>query len=240
MVVCLLPLVFSKGISRIKTKQPWLQLVNGFFFTLALFGWFFALPRIPLDLNTAVGFTSPIFAVLGAIIFLGEKSDVWRWGALFVGIMGALIIIQPGVTGVSPGVAAAIISALCFSVTKLLVKVITRTDIPDSVVFWQAFWVTVFACPVAVFVWQTPNWEQMTWIIGLAIVTIMNHFSITWAIKLANIGIVEPVTFTRLIWAAIIGYLVFGDEPNVNTMLGGAIVLASVVYIARRERGAQK
>ena len=237
MAVILLPWFFVKGRHRIKTQRPVLQFVNGFFMTLALFGWFWALPRIPLDLNTAVGFTAPIFAVIGAIIFLGEKSEPWRWGGLFIGLMGALVIIRPGVDGVSPGVAAAIISALCFAITKLFIKVITRTDSPDSVVFWQAFWVTIIACPVAFYLWETPNWEQWLWIIGLAIVTILNHFSVTWAIKLVDIGVIEPVTFTRLIWAAIVGYIVFGNEPNMYTILGTCLVLGSVIYMAQRESG---
>ena len=239
MIVLLIPWFLGKGRNRIQTTRPRLQFVNGFFMTLALFGWFWALPRIPLDLNTAVGFTAPIFSVLGAIIFLGEKSAIWRWGALMVGLIGALIIIRPGVDGVSPGVAAAIISALCFSVTKLFTKVITRTDSPDSVVFWQAFWVTTIAFPVAVYLWRTPNLEQWLWLIGLAVVTILNHFSVTWAIKLADIGVIEPATFTRLIWSAVVGLIVFGDEPNMYTILGTCVVLSSVIYMARRERGEQ-
>jgi drug/metabolite transporter (DMT)-like permease len=236
MVLFMLPWVFRKGIGGIRTTRPGLQFINGVFFTLALFGWFWALPRLPLDLITAAGFTAQTFAVLGAIIFLGEKSERWRWGALIVGIIGALIIVRPGVDGVSPGVLAIIFSALCFAVAKILVKVITRTDPPDSVVFWQAFWVAVVAFPVALFFWETPNLEQGIWIAAISIVTIMNHLSITWAIKLADIGVIEPISFTRLIWAAIVGYFLFGDIPNVFTLIGGAVVLASVVYIARRER----
>jgi drug/metabolite transporter (DMT)-like permease len=236
MVLFMLPWIFRKGIGGIRTTRPGLQFINGVFFTLALFGWFWALPRLPLDLITAAGFTAQTFAVLGAIIFLGEKSERWRWGALVVGIIGALIIVRPGVDGVSPGVLAIIFSALCFAVAKILVKVITRTDPPDSVVFWQAFWVAVVAFPVALFFWETPNLEQSIWIAAISIVTIMNHLAITWAIKLADIGVIEPISFTRLIWAAIVGYFLFGDIPNVFTLIGGAIVLASVVYIARRER----
>jgi drug/metabolite transporter (DMT)-like permease len=67
----------------------------------------------------------------------------------------------------------------------------------------------------------------------------VNHFAVTWAIKLSDIGFIEPITFTRLIWAAIVGYFIFGDEPNVYTLVGGSIVLASVVYIARCERREQ-
>jgi drug/metabolite transporter (DMT)-like permease len=107
-------------------------------------------------------------------------------------------------------------------------------------VFWQASWVAVVAFPVALYFWQTPNWEQSIWIVTLSIVTIMNHFAITWAIKLADIGVIEPISFTRLIWAAIVGFVLFGDTPNIFTLIGGAIILGSVVYIARRERNEVK
>ena len=239
MVLFLLPWVLRQGRGGFKTKRPGLHFVNGVFFTLALFGWFFALPRIPLDLNTAVGFTAPIFAVLGAIIFLREKSEPWRWGGLGVGIIGALVIIRPTTEGIPLGVFAALFSALCFAVTKLLVKVITRSDPPDTIVFSQAFWVTIISFPVAVYLWEVPNWEQSLWLVGLSVITIVNHFAVTWAIKLSDIGFIEPITFTRLIWAAIVGYFIFGDEPNVYTLIGGSIILASVVYIARCERREQ-
>tara|TARA_B100000315_G_C14582467_1_gene591236 strand:- start:1715 stop:2587 length:873 start_codon:yes stop_codon:yes gene_type:complete len=236
MVMMLLPWILRRGIRGIRTSRPGLQFINGFFFALALSAWFWALPRIPLDLITAVGFTAQTFAVLGAILFLGEKSEPWRWGALLVGIIGALIIVRPGIAEMSPGVLAILISAICFAVSRLIVKVITRTEVPESIVFWQAFWTAVVAFPVALFFWQLPNWEQTAWIVALSIVTIMNHFCMTWSVKLADIGIIEPISFTRLVWAAIVGYLVFGDVPNVFTIIGGAVVLGSVVYIARRER----
>ncbi|MBT3992400.1 MAG: DMT family transporter [Rhodospirillaceae bacterium] len=240
MVMMLLPWILRRGISGIRTTRPVLQFTNGLFFMLALSAWFWALPRIPLDLNTAVGFTAQTFAVLGAIFFLGEKSEPWRWGALVVGIIGALIIVRPGAGEISPGVLAMLFSSLCFAVTKLLVKIITRTDPPESVVFWQAAWVAILAFPIALFYWTVPNIEQMIWIVALAIVTIMNHFCITWAISLADIAVIEPISFTRLIWAAILGYIFFGDIPNAFTLTGGVIVLASVVYIARRERQERK
>ncbi|MDP6259105.1 MAG: DMT family transporter, partial [Rhodospirillales bacterium] len=137
---------------------------------------------------------------------------------------------------ISPGVLAILISAICFAVSRLVVKVITRTEAPESVVFWQAVWTAVVAFPVALFFWQLPNWEQTAWIIALSVVTIMNHFAMTWSVKLADISIIEPISFTRLIWAAIVGYFLFSDVPNVFTLIGGAVVLASVIYIARRER----
>ncbi len=240
MVLFLTPWIFRKGLQGIKTTRPGLQFINGVFFAVALFGWFWALPRIPLDLVTSVGFTAQTFAVLGAILFLGEKSEPWRWGALAVGLIGALIIVRPGVDGISAGILASLFSALCFAVAKLLVKIITRTDPPESVVFWQALWVAVIAFPVALYYWEVPNWEQSAWIIALSVVTIMNHFTITWAIKLADIGVIEPIGFTRLIWAALVGFLLFDDIPNAFTLLGGAVVLSSVVYIARRERSERR
>ena len=208
MVLMLLPWILRRGIRGIRTSRPGLQFINGFFFAMALSAWFWSLPLLPLDLVTAVGFTAPTFAVLGAIFFLGEKSEPWRWGALIVGFIGALIIVRPGFTEVSPGVLAMIFSSMCFAASKLLVKVITRSDTPESVVFWQAVWTAVVAFPIALFFWTTPNWEQAAWLVALSIVTIMNHFCMTWAVKLADIGVIEPISFTRLIWAAIVGYFV--------------------------------
>lgn len=232
----LIPWFTRHGYARIRPSNHRLQFINGVVFTAAFVGWFWALPRVHLDLIAAIGFTSQLFAIVGAILFLGETSRPWRWSALGVGFLGTMVIIRPGFAEMTPGVIVVICTAVLFSINRLFIKVIATRDNPETVVVWQAIWATILTLPLALSVWSTPNFGQFLWLIALALLTIISHFSLAWALRLADVGAVEPTTFARLIWASLLGFLFFGEVPNLFTILGGLIVLGSIVYIARRER----
>ncbi|MCZ6763868.1 MAG: DMT family transporter [Alphaproteobacteria bacterium] len=235
-VAVLLPWFARAGYARIRPSSYRLQMVNGLVFTVAFVAWFWALPRVQLDLVASIGFTSQLYAILGAILFLGETSRPWRWAALGVGFIGAMVIVRPGFVEMSPGVLVLIVTAVLFSTNRLIIKVIATRDNPETVVVWQALLSSFLTLPLAIFYWTTPSASQFAWLVALAVLTVISHYSLAWALRLGDVGAVEPTTFARLIWAAMLGYIFFGDVPNFFTILGGLIVLASIIYIARRER----
>ena len=199
-------------------------------------GWFWCLPRVPLDMVAAIGFTSQLYAMLGAIIFLGEKTKGWRWVVLFIGFLGAMIIVRPGFVEITPGVFVLIITAILFSTNRLIIKWLSTKDSPEATVVWMSFWTTIFTLPLAFLYWQHPTLVQSVWLVAIALVTIISHYTMTWALKLGDIGAVEPTTFMRLIWGAIIGFFIFEDIPDLLTICGGLIVFITIIYSARRER----
>jgi drug/metabolite transporter (DMT)-like permease len=212
------------------------QIINGTVFTGAVLCWFWALPRVQLDLLAAIGFTSQIYAIVGAILFLGETARLWRWMALLVGFVGGMIILRPGFVEMTPGIIATVVSAILFSTNRLLVKTIATKDNPETSVAWMAFWASVMLLPFMIPVWEMPNGEQWLWLIAISALTVVSHFCLAWALRLADIGAVEPTTFMRLIWGALLGFVFFDEIPDPFTVIGGVIVIASVIYIARRER----
>lgn len=236
MAAIMVPLFARKGYAQIKPKGHGLMMINGLVFTLATLGWFWALPRVPLDLVAAIGFTSQLYAIMGAIIFLGEKSHPWRWAALAVGFMGAMIIIRPGFVEMSAGVIVTIFTAVLYSTNRIIIKVIATRDNPAASVVWQAIWASVFSFPAALLVWTLPTPEQSLMIVAIATLAILSHYTLAWALRLADIGAVEPTTFMRLVWGAMLGYIFFDETPHAFTILGSAVVLGSIIYIARRER----
>lgn len=237
MVIILFPILAKfKGLANIKPSRHGMQMLNGLLFTLALLGWFWALQRITLDMVASVGFTSQLYAVLGAILFYGEKAHARRWAALGFGFLGAMIIIRPGLVPITPGVIAIMFVALFFALSHLIGKTIATKDNPETLVIWQAIWVSVFSLPLAIYYWQWPTGEQIMWLVLISITTILNHYSSAWALRLADIGAIEPVAFLRLLWAALFGFVFFGDIPDMFVIIGGCVVAASVIYIARRER----
>jgi len=242
MATFLFPIFARNGYARIRPAGHGIMIVNGLVFTVATLGWFWALPRVPLDMVAAIGFTSQLYAILGAIIFLGEKSKPWRWAALSVGFIGAMIILRPGFTEMSAGVIVVVFTAVLYSTNRLIIKVIATRNNPAASVVWQAIWATVFSFPAALYVWTTPTFTQGLLILFIAGLAILSHYTLAWALRLSDVGAVEPTTFMRLVWGAMLGFLFFDEVPHLFTILGSAVVLGSIIYIARRERreGQQK
>ena len=235
-VAILMPTFILAGYERIRPARHRYQFFNGLVFTGAVVGWFWCLPRVPLDMVAAIGFTSQLYAMLGAIIFLGEKTKGWRWVVLFIGFLGAMIIVRPGFVEITPGVFVLIITAILFSTNRLIIKWLSTKDSPEATVVWMSFWTTIFTLPLAFLYWQHPTLIQSLWLVAIALVTIVSHYTMTWALKLGDIGAVEPTTFMRLIWGAIIGFFIFEDTPDLLTICGGLIVFITIIYSARRER----
>ena len=236
MTLILFPWFARNGYDRIRPTRHREQFLNGLIFTLAIVGWFWALPRTPLDMVAAIGFTSQLYAIIGAMLFLGEKPRLWRWIALFVGFIGAMIIVRPGFIELTPGILVLLATAILFSTNRLVIKVIATKDNPETSVVWMAFWATVLTAPLAVLYWKIPDLMQFILIVSIALLTIMSHYSLAWALKLGDIGAIEPTTFMRLVWGVILGYFIFHDIPDFFTIFGGLIVFSSIIYIARRER----
>lgn len=236
MVVVLVPWFARHGFARIRPSSHTRQFINGVVFSGAVLCWFWALPRVQLDLMAAIGFTSQLYAIVGAILFMGETARLWRWMALLVGFAGAMIIVRPGFVDMTPGILAAIASAILFSTNRLMVKVIATRDNPETSVVWMAIWASIIIAPFAISVWETPNTEQWLWLITISGLTVISHYTLAWALRLADIGATEPTTFMRLIWGALFGFMFFDELPDLFTIAGGVVVVISILYIARRER----
>lgn len=235
-VAAMVPLFARHGLACLRPTRLPLHLVNAVIATAAVLLWFWALPRVPLDMVASIGFTSQLYAIVGAILFLGERSRAWRWAALGVGFIGAMIIVRPGFVEMTPGVIAVVATAVLFSTNRLMIKAIATFDNPETCVFWQAVFGIFMTLPFAIWAWQTPAAAQFPWLIAVAGLTLASHYTMAWALRLADVGAVEPTTFMRLIWGALLGLAFFGEVPNLYTVAGGIVVLGSILYIARRER----
>lgn len=235
-VFLIVPWYLRGGLGQLKTARPVFTLVRGIIFALAILIWFWSLPRVPIDLVTALGFTSMLFAILGAVLFLGEPSRRYRWIGLFVGLIGGLIILRPGFVPLTAGVIAVLISSSLFAATRVMGKFLVRTDSPAALVVWQMGAVAIFSIPFAYYVWEWPTATQWVWLLILGVLTVLNNLAGTWAIRLADMGTIEPVGFLRLIWAALAGFVVFSDVPDWFTIGGGVVVMIAVLYIARNDR----
>jgi drug/metabolite transporter (DMT)-like permease len=188
---------------------------------------------------TALSFSAVILTSLGAVVFLKERVGLRRWIAIAIGLAGTLIILRPGVQAVSQGSLMVLLSTMLWSCSLLIVKILSRTDSSVTIVFYSAVYFTPLSLIPALFVWQWPTVEQIALMVVIGVLASVAHLGMAQAFKEADATVVMPLDFTRLIWAAGVGYFVFGEFPDLWTWAGGAVIVASAVYIAYRESAAK-
>ena len=235
-LLVMLPLVLRSGIASYRPKNLRGQLLRGVVHTAGMFLWFTALPNIPLADMTAIGFTTPIFIMLGAALVLGEKMVAARWVAVLVGFCGVIIVVAPKLTG-SGGYYNLVMlaSAPMFAGSFLIAKVLTRRDPPEVIVMWQSLMVTALTLPAALANWTAPSTFQWTLFLMAGVLGSLGHYCLNRGFLVADISATQPARFLDLIWASIMGYLLFANVPTQTTIMGGAVIFAASVLIARSE-----
>jgi drug/metabolite transporter (DMT)-like permease len=235
-LLVLLPLLWRHGLAAYRPKHIGGQFLRGGFHTLGLMLWFAALPRIPLADMTAIGFTGPIFIMIGAYVFFKEPMRWERWLAAGIGFAGVLIVVAPKLSG-SGGFYNLVMlaSAPMFAASFLLTKGLTRYETTGAIMVWQALTVTLFSLPLALLAWQWPTPWQWAGFVLTGVLGSLGHYCLTRSFSIADISATQSVKFLDLVWASLIGWLVFADVPSQSTLIGGAVICTATLWIARRE-----
>jgi drug/metabolite transporter (DMT)-like permease len=230
-----LPWLLRTKFQPLRTSKFHVHFIRSFFNAGGLTTWYIAISLVPLADATALGLTSPLFTTLGAVIFLGEKAHLRRWTALGVGILGALLIVRPGFQSVSYGFLFVILSIVLASGSRIFAKQLTKTDKPVTIGAWVALLQIPITFCLAIYVWRWPDLTQLAMLAAVGFMVGGAHFTMTMAYNRSEVSALEPFNFIRLIIAALIGYFAFSELPDIWTWAGGAIIVASTSYIARRE-----
>ena len=235
-LLVILPWVWRDGWRAYKPVNLAGQFWRGGVHTLGLVLWFTALPKISLADMTAIGFTGPIFIMLGAAWFLGEPMRKDRWIAAIIGFSGVLVVVLPKMSGDGGWYNLVMLaSAPVFAASFLITKALTRYEKPGVIVLWQALTVTVLSLPMAIPNWQMPTPVQWLAFAATGVLGTLAHYCLTRAFALADISATQSLRFLDLVWASVLGWLVFGDIPSQSTWLGAFVILWATVWIARRE-----
>ena len=213
---------------------------RGLVHTLAVMMWFYAMTRIPLAEVSAMGYLSPIYVSIGAALFLGEALRLRRIFAIAVAILGALIILRPGLRELNSGHLAMLFTAMFFAVSYLLAKRVSDTASPTMVVSMLSITVTVGLAPFAYAVWEPVTGTEVLWFALIAAFATLGHYLMTFAFAAAPITVTQPVTALQLVWAVAIGAIFFAEPVDPWVILGGALVVSAVVFIAMREHRLRK
>lgn len=206
--------------------------------TLSVVGilfWFMALGGIPISDVVAVQFTHPLFVVIGAALILRERVGVWRWSAVAIGALGALIIIRPGYLPANPLVYAVLISAMMNGGVQLVTKHVSGRISGAVMVFYMNLLILPVTLPFAWADWVWPTWPDLPWVLAVGLFGTIAHVFLARAMKAADASLVGPVDFMRLPIAALLGWLLFNEFSDFWTWIGALIIVAASLVIARRE-----
>ena len=197
--------------------------------------WFLAVTLMPLATATALLFTMPIFASVLAALLLREVVRARRWAAIAAGFTGALVILRPDGGTIETPAVMVLVTAVVAAGARVLIRSLARTERPDAIAGYHMILQTPILLLPALFVWRWPDADAALWLLGIAVSGLLSHMCLARAMTIAEASAVAPYDFVQLIAAALIGTLVFGEVLDPWTALGGAIITAATLYIARRE-----
>lgn len=203
--------------------------------TVAVILWFYAMARIPVAEVTAIGYLNPVLVTLGGVLFFGERVAWRRIAAVGVALLGALIVLRPGLREVTSGHLAQIGAACFFAASYLFAKRLSQLAPAGTIVAMMSLTVTLGLLPFALAVWVPVGAAQLGWLALVAAFATAGHYAMTRAFRAAPLAVTQPVTFLQLVWASLLGALVFAEPTDPFVILGGAVIIAAISYITWRE-----
>lgn len=239
-LVFLIPMIKPILAAHLTGRQIKLFAVRGVVHTIAVILWFFAMVRIPIADVTAMNYLSPVYVTIGAALFLGEKLPPRRLVAVIVALIGAMIILRPGIKAVEPGHVAMLFTAIMFAAGYLVAKQLSGEVAPAVVVGMLSITVTIGLAPFAFAVWIQPTLSQLGWLFLVACFATAGHYTMTLAFAAAPLTVTQPITFLQLVWAVLLGFLVFGEPIDGWVVVGGIVIMTSVSFITWREAVARR
>ncbi len=227
----------QKGVLRMaRSRRPWLQFWRSILAMLENAVFFLAFAYLPLAETHAIAATSPLIVILLAAPLLGEKVGLHRWLAVLAGFAGVLLIVRPGLVSLEWPMALPLVGALMWGLYQIMLRLVARDDAPETTLLWSAFIGLGAATLVVPFQWEPVTPAAWGFLLLIGILGAVCHYGLIRALDYADASAMQPYSYTLLVWASVMGFLVFGDIPALWTILGGAIVVASGLYTWHQDR----
>ena len=234
-LILISPFIIKNNFRALKSKNIKLQFSRVIINIFSMIFWFSAIGIMQFEKAAALGFTTPLFTTILAIIILKEKIRFHRTAALLIGFLGIIIIVRPGYVPLELGAVFILASALSFSFVLIIIKKLSAIDSSQTIIFYHLLLSTPVFFILSLFYWETVNLNQLLIFTLMGASGLLSHWCLAQAFKLSDTTFVMPLQFTKLIWASLIGFFIFTERPDMWTWFGGVIIFISVVYIAYRE-----
>ncbi|MDH3219386.1 MAG: DMT family transporter [Gammaproteobacteria bacterium] len=239
-VLLLLPLIWRMRWRGIRAGSIRLYVYRGIVHGIAVMLWFFAMARIPLAEVTAIGFSTPVFTALGAILIFREQVRARRMLAILAGFIGTLVILRPGFQSIEAGSLAQLVAAFFFAGSFLLAKRMTERESSGDILVMLTIFCTLALLPGAIYYWRQPTLVEVGWLALVAVFATAGHYALTRAIAHAPLTVTQPLSFLQLVWAVLFGYWLFDEVPDNWVIFGALMIVAAVSYLAHREAQATR
>ncbi len=234
-LICLLPWVMMMGLPALKTRR-WkthgLRALSAF---LSMSCWFYALSIMPVPDAVALTYTTPLFLTILAVMFLGETIHLRRVLAVVAGFIGVMVVIRPGFDGIGWEALAPLSASLFAAIGIILIKPLSRTESSFALVVLLTLFMIPMSAPMGIYVWQSPDLEGWVGLATIGVASTLVQYGLTKAYSLADVTVLLPFDFMRLVFTALIAYVIFGDMLDGVAFIGAGMILASTLYIAHRE-----
>ena len=234
-LLVLAPFVFRRGIAGLATTRMRIHAGRAAVQFGAQYSWIYGVAMLPLAEVTALEYTVPIWTAILALPILRERMTAHRWVATIFGFAGVLVILRPGLAAVSPAAIVVLTGCAGFALNHVLVKYLTRTDKPEVIVFYMNLFQLPIALAPALFVWTTPSWAEVPWIVAFGSAGLVANYAMARALRLVDATVLAPIDFLRLPFTALAAYLLYAEALSPWTALGALVIFSANYHSLRRE-----
>ncbi len=232
----LLPILLRGRLARLKPVNVRLHLLRGALSVLMLGSFVFAVRESSLAHTYSIFMCAPLVVAAMSVPLLGEKVSRAQWTAIAVGLAGVILMLRPeGGDWISVGSVAAVVAALCYSLAVITLRVLSRTDATESMVFSFTFLLSVGAGLLSIPGWTPVHFEHWPLLVGVGVFGALGQHFITEAFRSAPASVVTPFEYTALVWGVLLDLVIWRVLPSASTLVGGAVVIAAGLVLIRRE-----
>lgn len=223
----------------LRPRRWQLHMVRGVLGLLTLWLFIYAVSKLSLADTYAIFMSVPLLITALSMPMLGEHIGWRRWIAVLVGLIGVIVVLKPtGVGLVTIGGLAALGAAVCYALSAIMIRILSRTETTAATMAWQLLVLSVTSGALAIGGWVPVQWEHWPWILGLGLTGALGQYFITEAFRYASPPAVAPLEYTALAWGVFFDWILWATVPNSRMLAGASIIVASGLYVIHRERAA--
>ena len=235
MIVMVLPAIMSNFPRSLRSKLPGLQTLRLGLAIITMLCTYSAVIYLPLADATAISFAKSFFITIFAVLFLKEVVGIFRWSAVAIGFVGIMVMLQPGTADFSIYSIAALVGAAGAGAIMIILRMLSQKDSADTIMTWSALGVGMVMAIPGIYYWQPLATFEWGLFAVLAVVSYFGQRCNIFAFKYGEASLLASLDYGRLLWATLLGYLVFGHFPGAATWVGALIVISAAIFVIYRE-----
>lgn len=235
MTVMLAPVLLRSFPDSLRTTRLPLQIARILLAMIAMLCGFTAILNMPMADATAIAFAKSFFVTIFAVLFLKETIGLYRWSAVAIGFVGVLVMLRPGAEGFTIYGLMAVTGAASAGLVMVIIRLLTRTEAPSTILAFQAIGVGVVMAIPAYLYWVTPTLYEWALLAGIGVVSYFAQKANIYAYSYGEASLLASLDYVRLVYATLFGWLLFSELPGSSTWIGAAIIIAASIYTVHRE-----